>query len=100
MATFDRSDGIGEVKIIRSDNAPEITQGRAKEMYDRKYITNIKSVPHEHDNSLVERVIQTINNIAVSQLALGSLQTRNLSIFTSIRLRMQRLFTICAHTAL
>jgi len=71
MATFDRSDGIGEVKIIRSDNAPEITQGRAKEMYDRKYITNIKSVPHEHDNSLVERVIQTINNIAVSQLALG-----------------------------
>lgn len=31
MATFDRSDGIGEVKIIRSDNAPEITQGRAKE---------------------------------------------------------------------
>ena len=54
-----------EIRIIRSDNAPEFGDADARRIYAEFGISHLKTIPLAHEmNGLVERCILTINKVA------------------------------------
>ena len=79
--TFEGTVSRDRIKMIRIDNATELNSVECKAIYRKYGIDKINVAPFDHYGNPCERLIQSVNKIAVSLLALAKFNDKQFAEF-------------------